>query len=58
MGTFVISHSDEVANLRAVLVQRSFFECQFLFRNGSFIGSPVLWIGMQSTFNSTPADYR
>ena len=56
VATFVISHSDVLANLRAVLVQfRSFLECQFLLRNGIFFDTPVLWIGMPSTFNSTPA---
>ena len=53
MATFAISHSDELTNLRVVLVQRSFLDCQFLFRNGRFLDSPVLWIGMPSTFNST-----
>ena len=54
---FVISHSDELANLRTVLVQRSSLECQFLLRNGSFLESPVLWIVKPSTLNSTPEVY-
>ena len=39
-----ISHFNELANLKAVLVHRSFMKCQFLLRNGSFLDSPVLWI--------------
>ena len=50
MQTFVISRSDELANLRAILVQRSLWRCQFLLRDGSFL----LWIGMPSMFNFTP----
>ena len=57
MATFVISHSDELANLKVVLVQRFILEWQFLLWNCSFLDSPVLWIGMSSTFNSTPEAY-
>ena len=41
MATFVVGHSDELANVGAVLVQRFFSECQFLLKNGSFLDSPV-----------------
>ena len=46
MATFVTSQLDELAKLRAVLVQRSLSKWQFLLKNGSFLDSPVLWISM------------
>ena len=57
MATFAISHSDKLAKLRVVLVQRTVSESQFLLRNGSFLDSQVLWIGKQSRFNSTPVNH-